>query len=345
MKDDKSPTVDDERNEVSVGRAHLVVLGAGASRAAFPNGDRNGRLLPLMAGFVDILGLRPLLDSWGVDPDRNFEEIFSEIFGRGETARIEILQGQVEDYFGSLEIGNEPTVYDHLLLSLRTKDVVATFNWDPLLLQAYRRSAGGLGLPRLLFLHGNVGLGYCLKDLRVGNADARCSVCGNLFTRGPLLYPIKQKNYAQNEFIAAEWGAFKHYLAHTFMVTIFGYSGPKTDQEALNTMGEAWGDVNSQELEQTCFISLQNEDEISANFGRFIHSHHYEIHKNFYESWIARHPRRTGEAWWNQYMEAKFLPDNRIPKDASFPELWDWPEPFIEPEQLFEAANFKKGAL
>ena len=342
MRDGKSSTVEDERNEVFVGRAHLVVLGAGASRAAFPNGDRNGRVLPLMADFVDVVGLRSLLDGWGVDPDRNFEEIFSEIFDRGDNARIKTLQGRVEDYFGSLEIGDEPTIYDHLLLSLRKKDVVATFNWDPLLLQAYRRSGRGFGLPRLLFLHGNVASGYCARDRKVGNAGARCSICGDRFTRTRLLYPIRQKNYAENGFIVAEWQAFKRYLGHTFMVTIFGYSGPKTDQEALAAMGEAWGDVSKRELEQTCFITVQSKDDILTNFGRFIHSHHYEVNDNFYDSWIARHPRRTGEAWWNQYMEAKFLSDNPIPKDASFGELWGWLEAFREPERAFETARAKK---
>ncbi|MHA1748548.1 MAG: hypothetical protein ACTSXN_02865 [Promethearchaeota archaeon] len=29
-----------------------------------------------------------------------------------------------------------PTIYDYLILSLRKKDVIATFNWDPLLVQA-----------------------------------------------------------------------------------------------------------------------------------------------------------------------------------------------------------------
>jgi len=333
MKDDKSPTIEDERNEVSIGREHLVVLGAGASRAAFPNGDRNGRVLPLMVDFVDVLGLRSLLKSWGVDPDRNFEEIFTDIFESADTARIETLQGRVEEYFGSLEIGDEPTLYYHLLLSLRKKDVIATFNWDPLLLQAYRRcSRPDVGLPHLLFLHGNVGSGYCPRDHIGGNAGATCSVCADLFGRVPLLYPIKQKNYAKNEFIAVEWKTFNQCLAHTFMLTIFGYSGPRTDQEALAAMGEAWGDAHSRELEQTCFITLQSEDEIKVNFEGFLHSHHYEIDKNFYNSWIARHPRRTGEAWWNRNMEIKYLPD----KDASFCELWDWLEPFREPERAFE---------
>lgn len=289
-----------------------------------------------MADFVDTLGLRQLLTGWGIDPDKNFEDIFSEIYDVGDRDRIDVLQSHVEEYFSGLEIGDEPTIYDHLLLSLRQKDFIATFNWDPLLLQAYQRSGYGLSLPRLIFLHGNVASGYCLKDQVVGNANSRCSRCGEPFTRAPLLYPISRKNYAANDFIAAEWHTFKEILKHTFMVTIFGYSGPKSDQEALSAMGGAWGPAKDREMEQTCFITIQNEDEVLANFDKFVHTHHYEINSNFYDSWIARHPRRTGEAWWNQYLECKFLPDNPVPKNATFPELWGWLQPFKEPERLFE---------
>lgn len=339
---DEFPTIEDEIAEVSVGRHHLVILGAGASRAAFPAGDRNGKRLPLMADLVDVLDLRSLLVNWGVNPDKNFEDVFSEIFDSGNHYRIETLQGLIEDYFGSLEIPDEPTIYDHLLLSLRKKDVIATFNWDPLLLQAYRRVGSHAKPPRLLFLHGNVASGYCLKDRTVGSAFALCSKCGEPFTRAPLLYPIKRKEYAANEFIQHEWDALKAYLSTTFMVTIFGYSGPKSDEEAMSAMGAAWGSVDNRELEQTCFITLQSEDEVTKNFSKFIHTHHYEIDDNFYDSWIARHPRRTGEAWWNQYLEVKFLPNNPIPKDASFPELWRWLEPYKEPEQRYEDAQAAK---
>jgi hypothetical protein len=89
-------------------------------------------------------------------------------------------------------------------------------------------------------------------------------------------------------------------------------------------------------LEQTCFITIQDEDEVLANFDRFVHTHHYEIDSDFYDSWIARHPRRTGEAWWNQYLECKFLPDSPIPKNAAFLELWVWLQPFKDPEVQFE---------
>ena len=36
---------------------HVVILGAGASRAACPDGDKNGEILPLMDDFIEVLEL------------------------------------------------------------------------------------------------------------------------------------------------------------------------------------------------------------------------------------------------------------------------------------------------
>jgi hypothetical protein len=116
------------------------------------------------------------------------------------------------------------------------------------------------------------------------------------------------------------------------MITIFGYSGPKSDEEAISAMSEAWGTTDERNLEQTLFITIQNDDEVSRNWSKFIHTHHYEIDADFYQSWIANHPRRTGEAYWNQYFEREYLPDNALPREADFPELWEWVAKFKAPE-------------
>ena len=116
------------------------------------------------------------------------------------------------------------------------------------------------------------------------------------------------------------------------MITIFGYSGPKTDTEAITAMKEAWGDKNKRSMEQAAFITTQSEDEVSETWEPFIHTHHYEVCGDFYDSWIANHPRRTGEAYFNQYIEAKFIDDNPIPRAIDFPELWKWFEQFKKAE-------------
>jgi hypothetical protein len=139
-------------------------------------------------------------------------------------------------------------------------------------------------------------------------------------------------------FIADAWKLLKWGLANAFMITIFGYGGPKTDEEALAAMREAWGNPRKREMEQTALIiaPTQPEDDARHNWDPFINTHHYEVQKNFYDSWIANHPRRTGEAWRNQYFETKFISDNPIPIEADFPSLWKWYDQFRKAEELYE---------
>lgn len=332
MAADIEASIEEEVAAAPMGRPHVVVLGAGASRATCPDGDKRGTQLPLMADFTRVLGLEPLLGHWGIDPDQNFEEIFSDLYERNEAEKVDEIQRAVESYFGRMELPDKPTIYDHLVLSLRGKDIIATFNWDPLLVHACIRNAGaGLTCPRLAFLHGNIRVGYCAKD-RVEMIGAfpggRCRHCGEQYEMVPLLYPIRRKNYADSPLIANEWKVLRAGFEHAFMITIFGYSGPRTDEEAIAAMRSAWGDKNKRYLEQTSFITTQAEDEVCENWEPFIHTHHYEVHADFYESWIAKHPRRTGEAYFNQYLGARFIRDNPIPRDMDFPALWSWYEQF-----------------
>jgi hypothetical protein len=39
-----------------------------------------------------------------------------------------------------LKLPEEATIYDYLVLSLRSPDIIATFNWDPFLYQAFERN-------------------------------------------------------------------------------------------------------------------------------------------------------------------------------------------------------------
>lgn len=44
-------------------RPHVVVLGAGATVAAIPNGDKYGQKSSVMDGFIDALEMRAVIDS------------------------------------------------------------------------------------------------------------------------------------------------------------------------------------------------------------------------------------------------------------------------------------------
>src|SRR5690606_3970494 len=129
-----------------------------------------------------------------------------------------------------------PTIYDYLVLSLRDKDLIATFNWDPFLYQAWVRNRRfPTNIPRLSFLHGNVSIGYSKEDKRCGAAGMHIRATGNYLEPTKLLYPVEQKNYTDDEFISIEWGRLKAWMSKessTVRATVFGYGAPVSDVEA-----------------------------------------------------------------------------------------------------------------
>lgn len=319
-------SAEDEVNQISVGRPHVVLLGAGASFAALPDGDKNGRVLPLMNNLIETLGLEDVIDRANVDrTSGNFEDIYAAIHKRPDLndLRAEI-ESAVTSYFTSLRLPDEPTIYDHLVLSLRNKDFIATFNWDPLLVQALARNGHRFKLPRLLFLHGNVAVAYCPNGHIMGNIGGICSQCGASLIPTKLLYPVSQKNYEDDEFISRQWITVADVFKRACMVTIFGYGAPTSDASAIKLLKRAWGDVNERALEEVEIIDIRSEDDLCNAWSPFIHTHHYGVEKSFYDSWIANHPRRTGEAYCNQFLAAQFIENNPLPAKANWPELWDW---------------------
>ena len=163
--------------------------------------------------------------------------------------------------------------------------------------------------------------------------QTHCRQCGTELARSPLLYPVKQKDYQTDPAIAGHWRTLDGVLKCAWALTIFGYGAPKTDVEAVRLMKAAWGDVDNRELEQTEMIDVRSEDDLTSTWAPFIHTHHYNIQTTFYDSYIARFPRRSGEALWAQLMEVQFLDPHEFPKDAGFAELYDWLEPRIEAEK------------
>lgn len=319
-------SAEQEINQIEVGKPHVVILGAGASYAAFPNGDKRGKKLPLMNNFVETLGIEELIERAKIKTtSNNFEDIYSEIHKNPELESLrKELEKEVYNYFQGMELPDEPTIYDHLVLSLRNKDFIATFNWDPFLVQAIRRNGKRFKLPRVLFLHGNVEVGYCQNGHMMGNNGGFCHECDQPLTPTNLLYPVAEKNYHLDEFISRQWATLEDLLKHAFMVTIFGYGAPVSDTRAVELLKKAWGSTDSRNMEEFEIIDVRDEDDLTLIWSPFIHSHHYRVENSFYNSWIANHPRRTGEAYLNQFMNAMFIDNNPLPKDADFEQLWEW---------------------
>jgi hypothetical protein len=330
--EDLEYSVAEEILDVQVSRPHVVLLGAGASRATLPDGDPSGRRLPLMNDFVSVCGLGDILARAGIDSDRNFEDLYSDLIDGSNSELLDAIGERVEEYFSELRLPNHPTVYDLLVLSLRDKDVIATFNWDPLLFRACWRNHRLAAPPHVVYLHGNVAIGYCLKDRKKGLVGTACSICGAAYVPSKLLYPVKRKGYNEDPFISREWKTLASALKNAFILTIFGYAAPQSDIEALELMAGAWGNVDSREFEQTELIDIKPEDELRANWARFIHTHHYDLRRSFHESWIGLHPRRSCEAAWQQFFGARFISTHPLPEASTLEELHAWFGPLLAAE-------------
>jgi hypothetical protein len=333
---------EDEIAQVRMQRPHVVILGAGASIAACPTGDASGKPLPSMADFIEKLNLGPILAKANIEYcGRNFEEIYAAIFESEKLAGIRSeLENVVYNFFESLKLPDIPTLYDHLVLSLREKDCIATFNWDPFLIQAYQRNYR-FSRPRLIFLHGNVMVGYCDADRVMGINGRVCRRCQKPYTPTQLLYPITQKNYQEDHYIREGWTELSAHLKNACLLTIFGYGAPRSDVAAIDLLKSAWGPSGQRSMEQIEIINILPEKELVRTWEPFIHSHHYDISADFYSSWLANHPRRTGEAYLSQFIDAGFIENNPLPRRADFPELWNW----INRHALAEEHDQKKHAM
>lgn len=120
-------------------KPHVVILGAGATVAAIPNGDKRGRKSSVMDGFIEMLGIDQVIQGADLKTrSTNLEDIYTELHECTDCEEVRLeLDKRIRDYFLKLELPDDPNIYDLLLLALRKKDLIATFNWDPLLLQAY----------------------------------------------------------------------------------------------------------------------------------------------------------------------------------------------------------------
>ena len=164
-------TKEDRINTVFGGGGHVVILGAGASIATtILRPESNGKVLPSMLNLIEIVGLQDLVNSIpSYLHSRNFEVLFSRISRIKKYQKIASeIESRVYDYFNNMKLPDEPTIYDYSVLSLRPRDLIASFNWDPFLMQAHARNRHVGDLPPLAFLHGNVAVGYSNVDKGFG---------------------------------------------------------------------------------------------------------------------------------------------------------------------------------
>lgn len=318
---------------------HVVILGTGASKASYLHSGCIGNPIPLMKDIVDMLDLRSPIIEAGLDAEGiDFEAFYDDLATSAQNSTLQrLIEDRVYSYFSQLHLPDRPTIYDYLLVSLRDKDLIATFNWDPFLLQAYRRNIVLKRLPRIAFLHGNVSVGICYDDKISGSIEQVCSKCGKKLIPSRLLYPVKHKDYISDPFIKSEWNDLSLYLEQAYFLTIFGYSAPKTDVEASNMMLEVWTRNPTPNLAQVNIIDTSPKSQLEDAWSEFFVRQHYGISENIFDNYLMIHPRRSCEALAAATLMLKPWRDNPMPQFETIKKLHEWISPLVEEEDLYDS--------
>lgn len=313
-------------------RPHVVIIGAGASMAALPNGDANGKKLPSMIELLDLLNIKEILKDHSVETqEMGFEEIFSDLYERGDNNEVlSEIEEKVFNYFNDLQLPEEPTIYDYLVLGLRSKDLIGSFNWDPLLMQALERNYGVVTLPHAAFLHGNTRLGHCALDERKGPFPGTCNICNQPYQRSRLLYPVKEKNYREDPFIRGEWDGLTLNLVNAMLLTIFGYGVPKTDVEARHEIEFAWNLRGARAREEIEILNIDKPEKLINEWESLFVRQHFRILSDFSQTFVSNFPRRSCEAYFSQFYLLEPHSPCPAPQNVTLSELQDWFHQFGE---------------
>jgi hypothetical protein len=123
-------------------------------------------------------------------------------------------------------------------------------------------------------------------------------------------------------------------LRNAVMVTIFGYSAPISDRAAIERFQAAWGTADEREFEQFELIGRPgtDPDQLRARWDGFIHTHHYDAFDDYFKCSLALCPRRTGEVYVKQYIEAKFVDTNPVPRQPDLEATIDFYRQLIQHE-------------
>ena len=157
-------------------------------------------------------------------------------------------------------------------------------------------------------------LGGAQRTTKIGEENSTSAQtagdCGNPFESVPLLYPVEKKGYSKDPYIRQSWEAAKQLFENALVITIFGYSAPDSDQDAVALLKSAWMNRSSREMEHVEVIDIEEKSILYDRWKPFTPTLHLKSITDFNESWIAQCPRRSREA------VAKFMSQG-IPYEAS----------------------------
>ena len=104
-------------------------------------------------------------------------------------------------------------------------------------------------------------------------------------------------------------------LQNAYLFTIFGYSAPVTDAEAVTLLKDAWGNARQHPFDMVEVVDVAEQTVLRDRWKPFIpgSEHHFVIHKSWYHTWLACHPRRSCEELWDTRMRLRPAHSRPIP--------------------------------
>lgn len=282
-----------------MGLKHLVILGAGSTIATIPNGDKNGEkaytlsnLLqdPAFASFVKVAQQK------GYRTD-DVENLCKRLYQEDRELYNEF-EALVRAKYARLELPEDFTILDRLVLSLKADDAIVSFNWDDLIIQAYQRMSifvPDKQLPILAFPHGNAQAVYNKK-----HCTSKRIVTGNYWMDSPLNMPIDETEYKSDLFIKSQWHILDFYMRNAQMVTLFGYSAPASDEQDLLHLRELFEKNQICDKIEIIDDGIKNAERVAENIKDFrMQDNWLYLCGDFWHSTIAKLPRRTLSALVN----------------------------------------------
>jgi hypothetical protein len=300
----------------------------------------------MMRELASALGVTEDLQRLGL-PALDFETAFSSLVTNQLDRQLQAdLERRVDEYFGRLRLPQQPTFYDYLVLSLRGKDLIATFNWDPLLFQAFQRNliVGEENLPRIAYLHGSAAFSLCMDHKRYVPRGRDCGQCGHPPAPMQLLYPVAAKDYQSSPFIREQWQMVAFYLRRASFLSTMGYSAPRTDVEARHLLRQPWQENETFQLNEMEIIDVRPAVEIEETWKDFPFSHHYRILDDVWKSEVLRVARRSTEALFDRTMMLKPWEGRPLPRASSLAKLQDSVRPLIDEELRVKRGEQKEWA-
>lgn len=310
-----------------MGFKHLVILGAGSTIATIPNGDKNGEESYTLANLLKDKTFTSFLEKvQGNFSTNDVEDLCKQLYKEDRPLYYEF-ESLVRKKYARLELPEEFTILDRLVLSLTPNDAIVSFNWDDLVIQAYQRMSDYVPeemLPILAFPHGNAQTVYNNKHY-----TSKRIVTSPGWFDSPLNMPVDEIDYKSDVFINSQWHILDFYMRNAQMITFFGYRGPDSDEQDLKHLDELF--AKNEICDKIEIIDKDQESavEVAKRLERFKMQPNWLYPcADFWHSTIAKYPRRTLSVLdnWNYSVRTSA-------KEESLAEFLKHIGPLIEEEQ------------